>query len=194
MNTCRKAKLERSTKETSIEVVLDLDGSGQYGIQLGLPFLEHMLAQLAFHASFNLEIKAGPASDPHHLAEDVGICLGQALSKALGDRKGIVRYGDACLPMDEALLLCSLDISGRPFLAFEVDFPEGKIGDFDTELFEEFFRAFAINAQLTLHLRKLAGSNSHHIAEACFKSLAKALKMAVQPSSGKEIPSTKGLL
>jgi imidazoleglycerol-phosphate dehydratase len=194
MNNGRKATLKRTSKETSIEVALNLDGSGQYQVQLNLPFLEHMLSQLAFHASFDLELKATASDDAHHLAEDVGICLGQALSKALGDRKGIARFGDACLPMDEALLLSSLDISGRPFLAFEVDFPEGKIGDFDTELIEEFFRAFAINAQITLHVRKLSGTNNHHIAEACFKSLARALKTAVQPTGAAEIPSTKGLL
>lgn len=194
MADLRKATLVRTTKETSIEVALDLDGSGQYEVQLGLPFLEHMLAQLAFHASFDLNVKASASDDPHHLVEDVGICLGQALSETLGDKKGIIRFGSACVPMDEALLLCSLDISGRPFLVFGVDFPEGKIGDFDTELFEEFFRAFATNAQLTLHLRKLAGNNSHHIAEACFKSLAKALNTATQPTTTSEVPSTKGLL
>jgi len=194
MDTQRKATVKRTSKETSIEISLNLDGSGQRDSQVGLSFLEHMLDQLAFHASFDLEIKAAPTPDPHHLAEDVGICLGQAFAQAVGDKKGILRFGWACLPMDEALVLCSLDLSGRPFLAFEVDFPEGKVGDFDTELVEEFFRAFATNAQLTLHLRRFAGANSHHIAEVCFKALAKALRMALQPTSAKEIPSTKGLL
>jgi imidazoleglycerol-phosphate dehydratase len=194
MSNPRKATLERTSKETSVTLALNLDGSGRYEIHIGLPFLEHMLELLAFHASFDLEVKAASAPDSHHLAEDVGICLGKALDQALGDKKGIVRYGWVCLPMDETLMLCSLDVSGRPFLAFEVDFPEGKIGDFDTELFEEFFRAFATNAQTTLHFRKLSGSNSHHVAEACFKSLAKSLKMALQCSLADEVPSTKGLL
>ena len=194
MHTSRQATVQRTSKETSIEVRLSLDGSGAYEVQMGLPFLEHMLSQLAFHASLDLDIKAALGADPHHLAEDVGICLGQAFCQAIGEKKGIVRFGWACLPMDDALLLCSLDISGRPYFAFEVDFPEGKIGDFDTELIEEFLRAFATNAQITLHLRQFSGGNSHHIAEACFKSLAKALQMAIQPASGGEIPSTKGLI
>ena len=194
----RRAEVARQTAETDILVRLDLDGTGQAKIATGIGFLDHMLHALARHSLLDIEVVASGDLhiDFHHTAEDCGIVLGQALREALGDKRGIRRYGQCLLPMDEALAECALDISGRPFLAWSVPFSRDKVGEMDTELFEEFFRAFAFNAGITLHVTLKAGTNAHHVAEACFKALARALRMAVEPDPRQpnEIPSTKGVL
>jgi imidazoleglycerol-phosphate dehydratase len=194
----RKASVERATKETDVEVAVDLDGSGAASIATGIGFLDHMLDLLARHSRIDLDIKAkGDLHvDHHHTTEDVGIALGQAVKKALGDMKGITRYADVHVPMDEALTRVALDISGRPFLVFHVDFVRAKIGTFDTALVQEWFQAFAVNAALTLHVATLYGSNDHHVAESCFKGLARALRtaVAIDPRAANEVPSTKGSL
>ncbi len=193
----RHASIRRTTSETQIELNLELEGHGEAIVSSGSGFLDHMLTQVAVHGLFDLAIRAtGDVHvDDHHTIEDVGIALGQALRGALGDKAGIRRYGDALVPMDEALALVAVDCSGRGFLAYDVTFPTAKIGTFDTELFEEFLRALAHNAGLTLHVRMLAGRNSHHMAEAMFKALGRALRVAVEldPARG-GVPSTKGTL
>jgi imidazoleglycerol-phosphate dehydratase len=194
----RRVSLHRSTSETDIDATLDLDGTGQAEVATGIGFLDHMLTALARHAmcDITLRAKGDLHIDFHHTTEDVGIVLGQCVRAALGDKRGIRRFGHALVPMDEALVEVAIDISGRPFLAFAATFPRDKVGDMDSELFEEFFRAFATNAGVTLHVTQKAGSNTHHIAEACFKALARALRMAVEPDprSAGAIPSTKGSL
>ncbi|HEX3504247.1 MAG TPA: imidazoleglycerol-phosphate dehydratase HisB [Xanthobacteraceae bacterium] len=194
----RKASVKRTTKETDVEVAVDLDGTGASSISTGVGFLDHMLDLLARHSRIDLAIKAkGDLHiDQHHTTEDVGIALGQAVKQALGDMKGIGRYASLHMPMDEALTRVALDISGRPFLVFQVEFGRAKIGSFDTELVQEWFQAFAMNAGLTLHVATLYGGNDHHIAESCFKGLARALRaaVAIDPRAANEIPSTKGTL
>jgi imidazoleglycerol-phosphate dehydratase len=194
----RKGAITRKTKETSIEVGLDLDGSGTADVATGVGFLDHMLDQLARHSLIDLTIRAEGDRhiDDHHTVEDVGIALGQALAKALGDKRGLARYADCLLPMDETLTRVALDVSGRPFLVFKTEFPTERIGAFDTELVREFFQAFAGNAGLTLHIETLYGANSHHIAESCFKGVARALRgaVAIDPREGGRAPSTKGAL
>jgi len=194
----RRASLARATSETDIRLTLDLDGTGMAEVATGVGFLDHMLTALARHALLDLSVaaKGDLHIDDHHTTEDVGIVLGQAVRQALGDKRGIRRFGHALLPMDEALAEAAIDISGRPFLAWSVPFQRPKIGSFDTELVEEFFRAFAFNAGLTLHVTLKAGSNAHHVAEACFKAVARALRMAVEPDprAAGAIPSTKGSL
>lgn len=190
----REANITRKTKETDITVLLKIDG-GEVKINTGIGFLDHMLTALGVHGGFGLtlEAKGDLYVDGHHTAEDVGIVLGKAFCEALGDKGGIVRYGSAFIPMDEALGFCAVDISGRPFLVFNAEFVNEKIGELDTCLIEEFMRAFSFNAGITLHLRCEYGKNDHHKAEALFKALAYALKTAVKPNSG-EIVSTKGVL
>ena len=194
----RVAGLTRTTSETEIALTLDLDGSGRSEIATGIGFLDHMLTSLARHALFDLTVRAkGDLHiDFHHTTEDVGIVLGQALVQALGDKRGIRRFGHALVPMDEALAEAAVDLSGRAFLAWDVAFEHDKVGSMDTELFEEFFRALAFNGLLTLHVARKAGGNAHHVAEACFKAVARALRMAVEPDerTGGTIPSTKGAL
>jgi imidazoleglycerol-phosphate dehydratase len=194
----RKASVKRTTKETAVEVTIDLDGEGRSAIATGIGFLDNMLDLLARIARIDMEIKAkGDLHiDHHHTTEDVGIALGQALKQALGDMKGITRYADVHLPMDETLTRVAIDISGRPFLVFKAEFGRDKIGTFDTELVQEWFQAFAINAAVTLHVATLYGSNDHHIAESCFKGLARALRaaVAIDPRAAHEVPSTKGSL
>jgi len=198
MQSHRTSQLDRTTAETQISLRLNLDGSGQNNIQTGVGFLDHMLVLFAKHSLIDLEIKAvGDIHvDAHHTTEDVGIVIGQCLRQALGDKRGIRRYGAATIPMDEALVDAALDISGRPFLAWSVSFAQPKIGEMDTELFEEFFRALAFNAGITLHMTQRAGTNAHHVAEACFKALARALRAATEadPRAMDAIPSTKGVL
>jgi imidazoleglycerol-phosphate dehydratase len=190
--------VKRKTKETDVEVVIDLDGEGRASVATGIGFLDHMLDLLARHSRVDIEVKAkGDLHiDHHHTTEDVGIALGQALRQALGDMKGITRYADVHVPMDEALTRVAIDISGRPFLVFEVAFVRAKIGTFDTALVQEWFQAFAVNAAVTLHVATLYGSNDHHIAESCFKGLARALRaaLAIDPRAANEVPSTKGTL
>jgi imidazoleglycerol-phosphate dehydratase len=194
----RKAEVKRTTKETDIAVAIDLDGNGQSSVTTGIGFLDHMLDLLARHSRMDVTVKAkGDLHiDYHHTAEDVGIALGQAVKQALGDMKGITRYADVHVPMDEALTRVAVDISGRPYLVFKVKFIRDKIGTFDTELVNEWFQAFAMNAGITLHVETLYGSNDHHISESCFKGLARALRTAVAIDSraADEIPSTKGSL
>lgn len=194
----RQASISRTTSETSISVTVNLDGTGIGDISTGVGFFDHMLMQLSRHGLFDLNIKAeGDLHiDDHHTVEDVGIALGQAFTKALGDKKGITRYADCHLPMDETLTRCAVDISARPYLVFEAPFLTPKIGSFDTQLVEEWFRAFAFNAGLTLHVTTLYGKNDHHIAESCFKALARALRKAteIDPRQVGRIPSTKGSL
>ena len=194
----RQAEISRTTKETEISVKLQLDGSGTADIATGIGFFDHMLEQIARHSLMDLTIRAkGDLHiDDHHTAEDTGIALGQAVRKALGDLKGITRYADVHLPMDEALTRVAMDISGRPFLVFRTEFSASKIGTFDTELVREFFQAFAMNAGITLHVETLYGVNNHHIAESCFKALARALRIAISidPAQKDRIPSTKGSL
>ena len=191
----RRCELSRKTKETDITVKLDLDGQGSVNIDTGIGFFDHMLTALGVHAGFDLDIscKGDLYVDPHHSVEDTGIVLGQAFAKAVGDRSGIERYGSFFIPMDEALCFCSLDISGRPFLAFNACFTNERVGEFDTCLTEEFFRAFAVNSGVTLHLREEYGKNDHHIIEAMFKAFAHALKAAVSTNGG-GVLSTKGVL
>lgn len=194
----RTATIKRETAETKIEVSVNLDGSGTYDNQTGVGFFDHMLDQLAKHGLIDLKIKAeGDLHiDDHHTVEDVGIALGQALAKALGDKRGIRRYGSCLLPMDEALVRAALDLSGRPFLVWDLDLPTSKIGTFDTELVREFFTALAMQGGITLNIAKLNGLNSHHIVEAAFKAVARALREAVEtdPRKSDAIPSTKGTL
>ena len=194
----RKGAVKRSTKETDVEVAIDLDGQGAASISTGIGFFDHMLDLLALHSRIDITVKAkGDLHiDHHHTTEDVGIALGQAIKQALGDMKGITRYADVHVPMDEALTRVALDISGRPFLVFKAEFGRDKVGAFDTELVREWFQAFAINAGITLHVETLYGSNDHHIAESCFKGLARALRtaVAIDPHAKDEVPSTKGSL
>jgi imidazoleglycerol-phosphate dehydratase len=194
----RSASVTRKTKETEITVEVLLDGAGKADVHTGVGFFDHMLDQVARHSLIDLTVRAkGDLHiDQHHTVEDVGIALGQALARALGDKRGVVRYADCLLPMDETLTRVALDFSGRPFLVFKADFPTAKIGAFDTELVREFFQAFAVNAGLTLHVETLYGANSHHIAESCFKGVARALGVAVaiDPRQADRIPSTKGAL
>lgn len=194
----RTATVTRTTSETDITLTLDLDGTGVSDIATGIGFLDHMLTALARHGLFDLTLRAkGDLHiDFHHTTEDVGIVLGQAFHRALSDKRGIRRFGHALIPMDETLAEAAVDISGRPFLAWNVDFERPKIGEMDTELFEEFFRALAFNALVTLHVTRRAGHNAHHVAEACFKATARALRMAteIDPRAGTAIPSTKGAL
>ncbi|HVY00369.1 MAG TPA: imidazoleglycerol-phosphate dehydratase HisB [Pseudorhodoplanes sp.] len=194
----RKGGVKRTTKETDVSVAVDLDGKGQSQIATGIGFLDHMLDLLARHSRIDIEVKAkGDLHiDHHHTTEDVGIALGQAVKQALGDMRGITRYADVHVPMDEALTRVAIDVSGRPFLVFKATFMRDKIGAFDTELVKEWFQAFATNAGVTLHVETLYGSNDHHIAESCFKGLARALRsaLAIDPRAANEIPSTKGSL
>ncbi len=194
----RKATVERRTTETSITCTVNLDGTGSFAIKTGVGFLDHMLEQLSRHSLIDiaLEAKGDLHIDDHHTVEDSGIALGQAVAKALGDRKGIRRYASCDLPMDEALTRCAIDVSGRPFLVFRCEYPRPKIGTFDTELVREWFQAFAMNAGITLHLENVYGVNAHHIAESSFKALARALRDALEidPRQKDRIPSTKGTL
>ncbi len=193
----RKAQLERETKETTIKLTLDLDGSGQASLNTGIPFFEHMLNLWARHGLFDLYIDArGDLEvDAHHLVEDIGITLGEAFRKALTSKEGIKRYGFFILPMDEALVMVSLDLSHRPHLVYNVDIPAQKVGEFDTELLEEFLRAFTHEARITLHVKLIHGNNSHHIMEAVFKALGKSLDQALEEDNRvKGVPSTKGKL
>lgn len=194
----RVSEIRRKTAETDIEIILNLDGEGTSKIDTGCGFLDHMLTLFAKHARYDLTLccKGDVCVDYHHTAEDVGICLGEAFSEALGDKKGINRYGDKILPMDEALILSSVDISGRGYLGYSLDIPAEKVGDFDTELCEEFFAAFAREAKITLHIRELAGKNSHHIIEGAFKSVARSLSAATEINERfrDDIPSTKGVI
>lgn len=194
----RTGEITRKTAETDIEVTLDLDGTGAYDIETGIGFLDHMLEQLAKHSliDIKLRVKGDLHIDMHHSTEDAGIAIGQALHKALGDRRGIRRYASAYLPMDEALTRAAIDISGRPYLIWKVKFTGPKIGEMDTELFREWFHAFAQNANVTLHMENLYGDNNHHIAESCYKALARALRSAIEidPRASEAIPSTKGTL
>ena len=194
----RSAKITRKTSETDISVEITLDGTGVYDNQTGVGFFDHMLDQLSRHALIDMTVRcAGDLHiDDHHTVEDVGIALGQALAQAVGDKRGIVRYGSCLLPMDDALVRAALDISGRPYLVWDVTLPTAKIGTFDTELVREFFQAFAIHGGLTLHVTALAGINSHHITEAAFKSVARSLRDALEtdPRKADAIPSTKGSL
>ncbi len=194
----RTAELTRTTAETDVRLTLALDGTGKSTIDTGCGFLDHMLTLFARHGRFDLTLSCvgDTGVDDHHSVEDIGICLGRALNEALGDKRGICRYGDTTLPMDEALVLTAVDISGRSFLCFDLDVPAQKVGAFDTELVEEFFTAFCANAGITLHIRKLAGKNSHHIIEGCFKAFARALREAVSldEQNADRVPSTKGVL
>ncbi len=194
----RQAKITRTTAETDITVEINLDGTGLYDNQTGVGFFDHMLDQLARHSLMDMTIRAKGDThiDDHHTVEDTGIALGQALTKALGDKKGIVRYGACLLPMDDALLRAALDLSARPFLIWNVEMPTAKIGTFDTELVREFFQAFSTHGGITLHIDQLHGINSHHIAEAAFKAVARALREALEtdPRKADAIPSTKGAL
>ncbi|QUJ75140.1 imidazoleglycerol-phosphate dehydratase HisB [Sulfitobacter albidus] len=194
----RRATITRKTAETDIEVTLDLDGTGRYDNQTGVGFFDHMLDQLSRHALIDMTVRCeGDLHiDDHHTVEDVGIALGQALTQAMGEKRGINRYGSCLLPMDDALVRAALDLSGRPFLVWNVDLPTAKIGTFDTELVREFFQALSTHGGITLHVDQLHGLNSHHIAEAAFKAVARALRDALEadPRKGDAIPSTKGSL
>src|SRR5947209_13458590 len=194
----RKAEVKRATKETNVEVAVDLDGAGVAAIATGIGFLDHMLDLLARHSRINITVaaKGDLHIDHHHTTEDVGIALGQAVKQALGEMKGITRYADVHVPMDEALTRVALDVSGRPFLLFNAEFVRDKVGSFDTELVQEWFQAFAMNSGVTLHVATLYGTNDHHIAESCFKVLARALRtaVAIDPRAAGEVPSTKGKL
>jgi imidazoleglycerol-phosphate dehydratase len=194
----RTGTVDRKTKETSISVTVDLDGSGRSQIATGIGFLDHMLDQLSRHSLMDLKVEAkGDLHiDFHHTTEDTGICIGEAVAKALGDRKGIRRWGEATVPMDETLTRVALDASNRPYLIWKVNFSKPKLGEMDTELFKEWFQAFAQNAGLTLHIENLYGENNHHIVESCFKGLARALRQAIEidPRKSDAVPSTKGVL
>lgn len=198
MINLRTAKIDRKTNETDIKLSLNIDGTGKSDINSGCGFLDHMLTLFASHGKFDLEIKCDGDTyvDDHHTTEDIGIALGQAFSQALGDKRGIVRYGDTILPMDEALILTAVDFSGRNCLRYSLDIPAQKVGSFDTELVKEFFIAFTSNAKLTLHIMQLDGENSHHIIEGAFKSVARSIRAAVKIDSdfADEIPSSKGVL
>ena len=194
----RTAKITRTTAETQITIDLNLDGTGTYDNQTGVGFFDHMLDQLARHAMFDLTVRAKGDHhiDDHHTVEDTGIALGQALVQAVGDKKGIQRYGNCLLPMDDALVRCALDLSARPYLVWGIDLPTERIGSFDCELLREFFQALSAHGGITLHLDQLHGLNSHHIAEAAFKSVARALRaaVAIDPRAEGQLPSTKGAL
>lgn len=194
----RTASVERNTNETSISLTLDLDGTGKNTVNTGVGFLDHMLTLFSVHSRFDLTVNCvgDTMVDDHHSVEDIGIALGQAFRTALGNKAGICRYGDITLPMDESLILAAVDISGRPMLCYDLDIPTAKVGTFDTELVEEFMIAFVMNAGITLHLRQLAGKNSHHIIEGTFKALARCLRKACATDSQLqgEIPSSKGVL
>lgn len=194
----RIGKVERRTKETQISVSVDLDGTGEYNVNTGIGFLDHMLEQLSRHSLIDLEVAAeGDLHiDFHHTTEDTGIALGEAVAEALGERRGIQRYGSAMVPMDETCTRVSLDISNRPYLVWKVDFTKPKLGDMDTELFKEWFQAFAQAAGITLHVENMYGENNHHIVESCFKALARALRAAIEidPRKADAVPSTKGTL
>lgn len=195
----RATSITRTTNETDIKLSLNIDGKGEYSVDSGCKFFDHMLELFAKHGSFDMQLvcKGDKEVDFHHSVEDIGICLGQAFEKALGDKKGIERYGDKILPMDETLILCALDFSGRSYLNFDVQFPEEyKVGDMDTELVEEFFQAFVRNANVTLHIKKLYGTNIHHIVEGIFKAFARTLRQAceIDLRNADSLPSTKGKL
>src|ERR671929_2133559 len=194
----RTASVKRKTKETDVEVTVNLDGTGASEIATGIGFFDHMLDLLARHSRIDITVtaKGDLHIDQHHTTEDVGIALGQAVKQALGDMKGITRYADVHVPMDEALTRVAIDVSGRPFLVFNAEFTRDKVGTFDTELVQEWFQAFAMNAGVTLHVQTLYGTNDHHISESCFKGLARALRaaVAIDPRAAGEIPSTKGTL
>ena len=194
----RASEIKRKTAETDVRVKLSLDGKGIFKIDTGCGFLDHMLTLFTAHSGYDLSVscKGDVQVDYHHTAEDIAICLGDAFYEALGEKVGITRYGDIILPMDESLILAAVDISGREYLGFDVEIPAYKVGDFDTELCEEFFRAFVRRARLTLHIKKLAGTNSHHIIEGVFKAVARVLAAAtaINPKKADEIPSTKGAL
>lgn len=198
MTTARTARVSRSTKETSITVEVNLDGTGQYDISTGIGFLDHMLEQLSRHSLIDLTVKAkGDLHiDFHHTTEDTGLAIGKAVADALGERTGITRFGSALSPMDETLTRVALDLSGRPYFVWKVDFSKPKLGDMDTELFREWFQAFASQAGTTLHIENLYGINNHHIVESCFKGLARALREAIEidPRKADAVPSTKGVL
>jgi imidazoleglycerol-phosphate dehydratase len=194
----RRAEITRSTKETTIAVAVNLDGTGRYSVQTGVGFLDHMLEQLSRHSLIDMDVRAeGDLHiDQHHTTEDVGIALGQAIAEALGERRGIQRYASIELPMDEACTRAAVDVSGRPYLIWQVVFSQPKIGAFDTELVREFFQALAQHGGLTLHVTNLYGDNSHHVAETCFKAVARALRaaVAIDPRAADAVPSTKGTL
>jgi imidazoleglycerol-phosphate dehydratase len=194
----RSATIERNTKETQVKATVNLDGTGVYTVSTGIGFLDHMMEQLSRHSLIDLDLKAkGDLHiDFHHTTEDSGIAIGQAVAKALGDMRGITRYACATIPMDETLTRVAIDISGRPYFIWKVNFTKPKLGDMDTELFREWFQAFAFNAGITLHIENLYGENNHHIVESCFKGLARALREAVtiDPRKANDIPSTKGSL
>ncbi|GEK97513.1 imidazoleglycerol-phosphate dehydratase HisB [Acidomonas methanolica] len=198
MNAPRIARIHRVTSETDITLALGLDGHGRAELDSGIGFFDHMLAALAKHGGLDLDLRCNGDLhiDGHHTVEDIGIALGQAFRDAIGDKRGITRFGHALVPLDEALCEAVVDISGRPYLAWSIEFPRERIGEMDTELFEEFFRAFAMSAHVTLHLACKTGRNAHHIAESCFKAFARALRMAVahDPRAAGAIPSTKGVL
>jgi imidazoleglycerol-phosphate dehydratase len=194
----RQATVERKTKETEIRATVDLDGTGAYEISTGIGFLDHMLEQLARHSLIDIKLaaKGDLHIDFHHTVEDSGIVLGQAVAKALGDKQGITRYADVHLPMDETLTRVALDVSGRPYLIWQVEFSRPKVGEMDTELFREWFQAFAQHSGITMHVTRVYGENNHHIAETCYKGLARALKaaIAIDPRQAGRVPSTKGSL
>ena len=194
--TMRTAEIIRKTAETDIMLTLNLDGTGKSTIATGVGFLDHMLTLFAAHGKFDLTVNCQGDTyvDDHHSAEDIGICLGKAFSEALGEKRGITRYGSFLLPMDEALIQTAVDISGRSFLGYGLEIPTEKIGSFDTELVEEFWLAFVRQCPMSLHIRQLAGKNAHHIVEGCFKSVARSLRMAVASDGTDDIPSTKGVL
>ena len=194
----RTTRVTRDTKETQIALTVNLDGAGRAEMNTGLPFLEHMLDQVARHGVIDIKIdaKGDLEIDAHHTVEDIGICFGQAVLEAVGDKRAIRRYGHAYVPLDEALSRVVIDLSGRPGLTYEIDFPRARVGDFDVDLFGEFFRGFANHAKCTLHIDNLRGRNAHHIIETVFKAFGRALRMAVErdPRMGDELPSTKGVL
>jgi imidazoleglycerol-phosphate dehydratase len=194
----RKASVERKTRETEIAVTVNLDGTGTSDVQTGVGFLDHMLESFAKHSSIDLKVRAKGDThiDYHHTTEDTGIVIGSAIAKALGDRKGIRRFGNALIPMDETLTRCAVDASDRPYLIWKVSFSRAKLGEMDTELFKEWFQALAQNAGLTLHIENLYGENNHHIAESCYKACARALREALEPDArhAGQVPSTKGSL
>jgi len=196
--TVRQARVERSTKETKIAASVNLDGTGKYSVKTGIGFLDHMLEQLSRHSLIDLEVEANGDLhiDFHHTTEDTGIVIGQAVAKALGDRLGIKRYADALIPMDETLTRVAMDVSNRPYLIWKVNFTKPKLGEMDTELFKEWFQAFAQAAGITLHVENLYGENNHHIVESCYKGLARALRQAIEidPRQAGSVSSTKGML
>lgn len=198
MTYTRTARVERTTKETTIEVELDLDGTGVYEISTGIGFLDHMLEQLSRHSLIDLKVKAKGDThiDFHHTTEDTGLAIGTAVANALGERKGIRRFGSALSPMDETLSRIALDLSGRPYFVWKVEFTRDKLGEMDTELFREWFQAFATTAGMTLHVENLYGVNNHHVVESCYKGLARALREAIEidPRKSDAVPSTKGVL